>query len=92
MPTPTAFSQFPLPNCPMCNADGSKRKWFTVFPGAYGAGSINIIVDEKHGLLNFTPRTTEAIPTVCTQCGNVQFFVDPNEVRDAAQPQGDTSS
>ena len=91
MPTPPAFSQLHLPDCPLCNADGSKRKWFTVFPGAYYAGTINIVIGEKHVFLGSNPVMTEAIPTVCTQCGNVQFFVDPNEVRDAAQPQGEKS-
>ena len=79
---PQTLLHIQFPNCLICNAEGSKWKWFTVLPGAYSAGSIFLIVGEKHSFLGSTPLTTEAFPAVCTHCGNVQFFINPEDVQE----------
>jgi len=66
-----------LPACAICGAGPEKRQWSKSFTGAYGAGLIMLIVGQKQRWFGNTPNLETAKPVVCTQCGHVQFFVDP---------------
>jgi len=81
MMIPQALSLIQFPDCLICGANASKQKWFTVLPGPNNAGSIFIVVGNRHVFLGSVPRTTEAIPSVCTQCGHVQFFINPEDIQ-----------
>lgn len=60
-----------LQPCPVCNADPEYRIWSKFVNGSY-----TNIHSEKHKIIGSTPR-----PLVCTQCGYVQLFVDPEDFR-----------
>lgn len=60
----------PLP-CPVCGAEPQLREW-----SAFMGIQYTRIVSEKHKMIG-TPLT----PLVCTQCGYVQLFTDPQDFR-----------
>ncbi len=72
-----------LPPCSICGAGPEKRKWSKTPLGAYGSGHIMIISEERQSFwVGSNPKLSEAVPVVCTQCGYVQFFVNPEDFRD----------
>lgn len=60
------------PPCPVCGAQPSYRVWSQTT----GYGYV-IIRSKKHKL-----NGSMATPLVCTVCGYVQLFVDPEDFRD----------
>ena len=60
-----------LQPCPACNADPQYRIWSKFVNSSY-----THILSEKHKILGSAPR-----PLVCTRCGYVQLFVDPEDFR-----------
>ncbi len=56
--------------CPVCGAEPAYRVWGTA------SGCVFILNDLKR---RFAPSHPE--PLVCTICGYVQFFVNPDEFR-----------
>lgn len=60
-----------LPPCPLCQADGTYREWRRVTVEGH-----SLKMDSyAHPFLG---AIVEAF--VCTECGNVQFFADPEEL------------
>lgn len=78
----------PLPPCPICEAVGEKQLWCSTFSGAYGAGSL-LLASNTH---KFFSKPIRAIPVVCTQCGHVRFFVNPQEFQDIPQPEANETA
>ncbi len=76
--------QVVLPPCSICGAGPEKRKWSKTFAGAYGAGHILLVSSEQRGFWGSNPKLSQASPVVCTQCGYVQFFVNPKNFRDSS--------
>ncbi|GCE25879.1 hypothetical protein KDA_13630 [Dictyobacter alpinus] len=63
--------KLPLPPCPLCSVDGRYRQWRNL----YGHGSHHLkVVSDAHTMFG-----SEVMTLVCTNCGNIQFFVDPND-------------
>jgi len=63
--------------CPVCGAEPPYRIWsqFT-YRNAVGEGAVNIR-SPKHKVVG-----SEPIPLVCTVCGYVQLFINPQDFRD----------
>lgn len=59
--------------CPVCGAEPAYRIWSET-AGGYGGVTIR---SRKHSF-----NGSQAKPLVCTVCGYVQLFVDPNDFRD----------
>jgi hypothetical protein len=59
----------PLP-CPVCGASPVEREWRRFLSG------YTKILSEKHRI-----QGSNITPLVCTQCGFVQLFVDPQDFR-----------
>ncbi|GCE18066.1 hypothetical protein KDK_18660 [Dictyobacter kobayashii] len=57
--------------CPNCNADGSRRQWRKTY-GHY----INALRVDSDAYPNMGSNMGAL---VCTNCGNVQLFVDPDD-------------
>lgn len=76
-----------LPSCSICGAGPEKRKWSKTSPGAYGSGRI-LLLSEKPPTFwqGSNAELSQASPVVCTQCGYVQFFVNPEDFRDDKSP------
>ena len=70
------FSKFPVDPCPNCGANGDYRTWgeLTGGNGIY-RGPLRIKTAD-HPLLG---SRIEGL--ICGQCGNVQFFVDPGNLK-----------
>ncbi len=76
-----------LPPCSICGAGPEKRKWSQTFSGGYNAGSILLVASEHQSFWSGSrPKFSQASPVVCTQCGYVQFFVNPGDFRDDKSP------
>ena len=56
--------------CPVCEADSSYRVWGSI-------GQTFVFNDAKK---HFTP--SPIVPLVCTVCGYIQFFTNPENFRD----------
>ena len=65
----------PQQPCPVCGADPSSRIWSQCL--SYGL----TIRSEKHRI-----NGSRATPLVCTQCGYVQLFVNPEDFRKIPAP------
>ena len=61
--------------CPVCGASPEARSWRNFVGSNSGNGYTNIISD-KHSILG-----TRINPLVCSQCGYVQLFVNPQDFR-----------
>jgi len=59
--------------CPVCKAEPRSRIWEELGNGEFGQFRIK---SPKHKFLG-----TEPSALVCTVCGYVQFFVDPEDFR-----------
>lgn len=59
------------PPCPVCGVDGSRRTWREVT----GRGARLLVESRTHPVLG---AVVQAL--VCTNCGNVLFFVDPQRL------------
>ncbi|GCF08334.1 hypothetical protein [Dictyobacter arantiisoli] len=64
------FTQANHPPCPLCNADGSQRGW----SDATAYGHSLKITSEAHKIMG-----SDVAALVCTNCGNIQFFVNPQD-------------
>ena len=73
----------PLPPCPICDAVGEKQLWCSTFSGSYGAGSVIISLNTH----KFFGKNIRAVPVVCTQCGYVRLFVNPQEFQEVPPPE-----
>lgn len=62
----------PLQPCPVCGANTEYRIWAKFVNSSY-----THIVSRKHHIVGSVTN-----PLVCTQCGYVQLFVDPEDFRD----------
>lgn len=66
----------PVLPCPVCGAEPHRRTWSQVI--GYAGGFTLSSPKQKHKFL----YETRAEPLVCTVCGYVQFFVNPEDFRD----------
>lgn len=57
--------------CPVCGAAPEARSWRNFVYAGYTK-----IVSDKHSVFG-----TDVVPLVCSQCGYVQLFVDPQDFR-----------
>ncbi len=55
--------------CPVCNADPRYRRWSQFTQSQY-----THVISPRHTVLGST-----ITPLVCTQCGYVQLFVNPED-------------
>jgi hypothetical protein len=62
-----------LPPCPVCGADGTSREWRGTH-GDYQRGSGSIHIDARQY------QTTEVKAVVCTRCGYIMLFADPQQL------------
>ena len=76
-----------LPPCSICGAGPEKRKWTQLSPGGYGSGQITLFSEKKPTFWQgMSAELSQASPVVCTQCGYVQFFVNPEDFREDPSP------
>lgn len=66
----TYTSPVPQLPCPVCGAPPTEREWQRF------VSNDTRIISEKHSVLG-----SNVIPLICTQCGFVQLFVDPQDFR-----------
>ena len=62
-------------SCPVCGAEPQNRTW-----SRFVSGNYTHIISEQHKIVG-----SILTPLVCTQCGYVQLFVDPNDFRKEPQ-------
>jgi hypothetical protein len=65
-----------MPACPNCGADGSYRQWREVTGGSGLYRGVIKIESDTHRFMG-----SDISALVCTYCGNIQFFVDPQNYR-----------
>lgn len=65
------MNTYALQPCPVCNADPQYRIWSKFVNSSY-----THVLSEKHKIVGSAPR-----PLVCTRCGFVQLFVNPEDFR-----------
>ncbi len=63
----------PSQPCPVCGAEPSYRVWSITLGSGYG----HVIIHSKKHKFN----GSKATPLVCTVCGYVQLFVNPEDFR-----------
>ena len=67
------YTTNPPQPCPVCNADARYRTWSTF---ASSVSAYTNVVSKKHKMMGST-----TVPLVCTRCGYVQLFVNPEDFR-----------
>gem|GEM_PF-2382427 len=63
----------PIP-CPVCGAAPECRIWSNFVDSGYLMNGYARIMSTKHSI-----RGSQAIPLICTVCGYVQLFVNPED-------------
>lgn len=75
------MTQRPLPPCPVCGAAPQQRVWSSTYASTGEAGPQHIaIITRKRTPMD--PISVRATPLICSNCGYVQFFVNPKYFRD----------
>ncbi|MDQ2903406.1 MAG: hypothetical protein ABI456_16005 [Ktedonobacteraceae bacterium] len=67
--------------CPNCGADAANRQRFKTVSNVANGGSLVIQLGVEKKLLSTSFISATASCLVCLQCGYVQLFVDPDEVK-----------
>jgi hypothetical protein len=61
-----------FPPCPLCSVDGSFRQWRDI----KGYGYDLKMLSDAHSIVG-----SDVSALVCTNCGNVQLFVNPADFK-----------
>ena len=67
----TYTAAVPQQPCPVCSAPATERSWQRFLSSTY-----THIISEKHHI-----QGSVVTPLVCSQCGFVQLFVNPEDFR-----------
>lgn len=79
---PFDSTQRSIPPCPVCGAAPHMRVWSSTYASGANIGPQHIaIITRKRAETD--PISVRAVPLICSQCGYVQFFVNPRYFRDA---------